>query len=256
MANQFPSEVIDLPSKGYFYPQDNILRSGTIEIKYMTAREEDILTSRNLIQKGIVLDKLLQSLIVTPINYDDLLIGDKNAILYASRILAYGKDYAVEIECPSCSIKSETVINLEKIENKKIDFEKYFVMGSRETTLELPASKIKITIKLLNNGDEKKIDSDLKGLKKLAAQSGSDFEMTTRLKNIIVSINGDTTPQKINKFVSEDLLAKDSLYIRSFLLSNTPDIDSTSYFSCSSCGTEKNIPIPLNVEFFWPRGSR
>ena len=91
-----------MPSKGHFYPSDNPLSSGQVEIKYMTAKEEDILTSANLIQKGIVLDKLLQALIVSEgVNLDDVLIGDKNAIMIASRILAYGKDYKFEYTDPS-----------------------------------------------------------------------------------------------------------------------------------------------------------
>ena len=61
---QFPTEVIDLPSKGYFYSKDSPLSSGQVEIKYMTAREEDILTSQNLIKKGVVIEKLIDSKII------------------------------------------------------------------------------------------------------------------------------------------------------------------------------------------------
>lgn len=252
---KFPSEVIDLPSKGFFYNQDNPISTGRVEIKYMTAKEEDILTSRNLIQKGIVIDKLLESLIVTPIDYTELLIGDKNAIVYASRVLAYGKDYKVEIECPTCNKKSENNIDLSLLEHKTIDFNK-FNKGSDETEFILPQSKIKTTLKLLRSKDEKVIDETLKGMKKITAQTGTSFEMTTRLKHIITSINGVRDREKINKFVSEELLARDSLEIRSFMKSITPDLDTTFYFTCTDCGFEKELDIPLNVEFFWPRGSR
>lgn len=255
MATKFPSEVIDLPSKGYFYPQDNVLSSGRIEVKYMTAREEDILTSRNLIQKGIVLDKLLQSLIVTPINYDDLLIGDKNALLYSARVLAYGKDYKVEISCPSCSQKSDQTVDLSLIEHKPIDFDK-FERGRDEAEFELPYSKVKVTIKLLRNKDEKAMDENLKGMKKLSSQTGNEYEMTTRLKHIIVAVNGDTSKEVVNKFVTENLLSRDSLALRNFLQTITPDIQNEFNFSCTSCGLEKTISIPLNTEFFWPGGSR
>ena len=255
MVTQFPSEIIDLPSKGYFYPEDNALSNGTIEIKCMTAKEEDILTSKNLIQKGIVLDKLLQSLIVTPINYEDLLVGDKNAILFASRVLAYGKDYGVELDCQSCGKKSQQTIDLSKINHKKFETSK-FSNGINEIEFELPSSKIKVTAKLLRSRDEKTIDDALKGLKKISSQTGTDFEMTTRLKNVITSVNGDTNREVINKFVSESLLSRDSLALRSFLKEMTPDIDASFDFVCSDCGYEKNIPIPLDMEFFWPRGPR
>ena len=91
---KFPTEIVDLPSKGHFYVQGHPLSSGKVEIKYMTAKEEDILTSQNLIQQGTVIEKLLQSLIVDKsVKVDDMLIGDKNAIMGAARILGYGKDY-------------------------------------------------------------------------------------------------------------------------------------------------------------------
>lgn len=255
MESKFPSEVIDLPSKGYFYATDNVLSNGQVEIKYMTAKEEDILTSRNLIQKGVVLDKLLQSLIITPVNYDDLLIGDKNAILFAARVLAYGKDYTVEVECPSCSKKSEQTIDLSVLNHKSVDFNN-FTKGTDELEFELPSAKIRVTIKLLRNKDEKIIDDSLKGLKKISAQTGNDFEITTRLKNVIVAVNGDRDRQVINKFVSENLLSRDSLALRSFLSKVTPDLDTEFTFVCTECATEKQIAIPLTVEFFWPRGSR
>lgn len=254
--NKFPSETIDLPSKGFFYSQDNVLSSGRVEIKYPTAMEEDILTSKNLIQKGIVLDKFLQSLIVTPINYEDLLVGDKNAILFASRILAYGKDYSVEIDCPSCGKKSQYTIDLSKIEHKNIDFSKFENGGSGDLTYELPYSKVKLTVKLLRSKDEKSIDNTLKGLKKVAAQTGTDFEMTTRLKHIITSVNGDSNKETINKFVSDSLLSRDSLALRTFLKEISPDLDSSFSFICNDCNYEKTIAIPLDMEFFWPRGSR
>ena len=90
MESKYPTETIDLPSGGKLYPQDSPLSSGKIEIKYMTAKEEDILTSANLIKKGVVIDRLLDSIIVTEgVGIDDLILGDKNAIMVAARILAY-----------------------------------------------------------------------------------------------------------------------------------------------------------------------
>jgi len=254
MENKYPSEVIDLPSTGIFYPIESPLRSGNIEIKYPTAKEEDILSSRNLIQKGIVIDKFLQSLIITPINYDELLIGDKNAILFASRILAYGKDYTVEIECPNCRRKTHLTVDLSAIGNKEIDIRKYFPTGEPTVEFELPNSKITITLKLFTNRDERLVDEELKGLKKMSERTGTGFEMTTRFKHLIIAIDGDRDKARINKFVSEDLLSRDSLAIRSFMQTITPDVDSTFMFSCenSECGEEREMSIPLRVEFFFP----
>ena len=109
--SKYPTEIVDLPSEGWFYPKDHPLASGQIEMRYMSARDEDILTSANLIKKGVVLDKLLRGLIVTPCNYDDILTGDKNAIMIAARILGYGKDYEVGFKCPACGEKNELIID-------------------------------------------------------------------------------------------------------------------------------------------------
>ena len=145
---QFPTEVIDLPSKGYFYPEGSPLSSGQVEIKYMTAKEEDILTSANLIQKGIVLDKLLEALVVSEgVNLDDVLIGDKNAIMVASRVLAYGKDYAFDYTDPSNNEKKTHTVDLSKLDHKKIDFESH-TKGKNEFLFELPTSKRTITFKI------------------------------------------------------------------------------------------------------------
>ena len=113
---RFPTEVVDLPSKGLLYTKDSPLAGGTIELKYMTAKEEDILTSRNLIQKGVVLDKLLESVIVDEnVSLNDLLLGDKNAIMIATRILGYGKDYTVTLTDPSTGEKQEETFKKEDL---------------------------------------------------------------------------------------------------------------------------------------------
>ncbi len=171
-----PTEVIDLPSQGYFYPEGHPLASGKIEMRYMTAREEDILTSQNLIKQGIVIDKLLQALIVDKFDYNELLIADKNALMIAARVLGYGKDYEVEVACPACGEKSKHVADLTQFESKDIDFSK-FTKGQNTFTFTLPASKKVLTLKFLTHADEKAVDEELKGLKKLSALTGVDSEL-------------------------------------------------------------------------------
>ena len=251
---KFPSEVVDLPSKGLLYPKDHPLASGQIEIKYMTAKEEDILTSRTLIQKGIVLDKLMESVIVQDgVKLDDLLLGDKNAIMIATRILGYGKDYSVELVDPDSGEKQKETFDLTKIEDKEID-EKLFKGGKNEFDFELPASKVKITFKLLTHKDEKEVDEELKALKKFQKESGVTSEITTRLKKAILSVDGDQTRKRINEFVDNELLSRDSLALREYLREITPDIDLTFTFISESTGDTTDMDIPLNVEFFWPAG--
>ena len=159
MEQQFPTEMVTLPSKGLLYPEGNPLKKGEIEMKYMTAREEDILTNQNLIENGTVIDKLLQSLIVTPIDYGDLLIGDKNAVLVAARILGYGKDYEFNYN------GEKIEVDLTTINDKPLD-ESIIKEGKNEFSFTLPVSKVEITFKFLTHKDEKAIDNEIKGLRK------------------------------------------------------------------------------------------
>ena len=253
---QFPTEVVDLPSKGKLYSKGSPLAGGTIELKYMTAKEEDILTSRNLIQKGIVLDKLLESVIVDEsVSLNDLLLGDKNAIMIATRILGYGKDYTVQLTDPSTGEKQEETFDLTEITDKKID-SKLFKAGKNEFEFELPAAKVKILFRLLTHKEEKEIDAELKAYKKFSKDSGITAEITTRLKKAIVSVNGDTSLKRISEFVENELLSRDSLSFREYLIKITPDVDMSFTFTSDQTGEDTTMDIPLDVEFFWPAGRR
>jgi len=253
---RFPTEVVDLPSKGLLYPKGSPLAGGTIELKYMTAKEEDILTSRNLIQKGIVLDRLLESIIVDEnISLNEILLGDKNAIMIATRILGYGKDYTVQLTDPSTGDKQEETFDLTQIGDKKID-NKLFKDGKNEFEFELPSSKTKIMFRLLTHKEEKEIDAELKAYKKFTKESGVTAEITTRLKKAIVSINGDTSQKRVNDFVDNELLSRDSFAFREYLIKITPDVDMSFTFTSEVTGEDTTMDIPLDVEFFWPAGRR
>lgn len=250
VKRDFPTELIDLPSEGHFYNESSPLSSGRLELKYMTAKEEDILTSQNLIKKGVVLDELLKALIVTEgVDLSDLLIGDKNAIFIASRRLAYGDKYPAKMSCPACSKENEAEIDLSKLKSKEFDFTK-FTKGANVFTLSLPFSKKTITYKLLTSKDEQNIDAELKGLAKLN-KVGSSPEMTTRLKYMIVSVDGDADRGKIKIFV-DNLPARDSVFLRKHVRDNTPDIDMNFNFKCAHCEHEERVGLPLGVDFFWP----
>jgi hypothetical protein len=239
---QFPTEEVTLPSKGLLYPEGSPLKKGVIEMKYMTAREEDILTNQNLIEKGTVLDKLLQSLIVTPIDYNELVIGDKNAILVAARVLGYGADYTFTYN------NEEVEIDLTTIEDRYLD-EKLVTDGKNEFSFTLPTSKIPITFKILTHKDETQIKKELEGLKKLNRNSSND--LSTRMKYIITSINGDYDKKAIREFVDTTFLARDSRELRQHIRKIQPDVD-LSYTYVDQRGNEKIIDIPVGIKFFWP----
>lgn len=253
--NKFPTEVIELPSKGHFYPEGNVLSNGELEIKYMTAKEEDILTSRNLLRKGVAVDMALRSVVVSPIDYDTLLVGDKNALMIASRVLAYGKEYRVDITCPSCGTRRRENVDLTSLEHKEVDIEKY-EKGVNEFEFELPNSKRKLTFKLLNGNDEKEIERELLGLKKIKKDSVIKEDLTTRLKQMILSVDGKPERKVVRDFVENELLSLDSLEFRNHVRKIQPDIDLSFDFSCSNedCGYEEELLLPLTAEFFWPTG--
>jgi hypothetical protein len=233
-----PTEVIELPSKGLVYSELSPLSSGKIEMKYMTAREEDILTNQSLIQKGTVLDELMKSMIVSKINYDELIIGDKNAIMVAARVLGYGKDYTFNY------LGEEYTIDLSKIDNKPFD-ESLITKGTNEFTFTLPTSGVIITFKILTHGDEKKINTELEGLKKI--NKNLSPELSTRLKYMITSINGDKDVKIIREFVDNHLLARDSRALREHIKNIQPDVD----MKFNTNDGEEAV-IPINLSFFWP----
>ena len=235
---KFPTEEVELPTKGLLYPEGHPLRSGKIEIKYMTAKEEDILSNQSYIQKGIVLDKLLESVIVTKVKLKDLLIGDKNAVLIAARILGYGATYKVNIK------GEEQSIDLTQLENKPFDGSD-LVDGKNEFSFTLPNSSNLITYKMLDGHEEAKIEAELKGLTKINKDHVPT--LTTRLKYTITSVDGDSDKKTIREFVDNYLLARDSRALREHIKQQQPDVD-MSYILDDG----EEVEIPLGLTFFWP----
>jgi hypothetical protein len=236
---KLPTEVVELPSKGLLYPEDSELAKGTVEIKYMTAKEEDILTNQSYISNGTVLDKLLKSVIVSKINFDDLLIGDKNAIMIAARILGYGSEYTFNY------LGESHIVDLSQMENKPLK-EELFKDRKNEFPFSLPKSGNVITFKILTHKDEQDINRELEGLKKINKDASP--ELSTRLKYIITSVNGDYERKSVREFVDGYLLAQDSRALREHIKEVQPDVDLTFFPD----GSDSRINIPIGVSFFWP----
>ena len=237
---KFPTEVVELPSKGLVYPEGHILRSGKVEMKYMTAKEEDILSNQNFISKGIVLDKLLESLTLGKFDIKDLITGDKNAILVASRVLGYGKEYSFTYG------GKEHTVDLSTLENKPFDTSLITSKGTFKFIL--PTSGTEVEFKLLTEKEEQKIDQEIEGLKKINRESSTD--VTTRLKYQIISVDGNEDKIAIKDFVDNYLLASDSRALRTYIKVITPDVDLIAKVMID--GVEEDIDIPINLNFFWP----
>ena len=244
--HKFPTEVIDLPSGGKLYEKDSPLAEGKLELKYMTTREEDILMSENLITQGVVIDKLLDSLIVTQgVKQEQLVLGDKNAVLVAARILAYGPHYTCEVANPNnLEQKIEHTFDLTECPFKEaVDGVDY---SNNSFDYETPVGKNKIKFKLLTGVEEKLIEKDLEQSKKV----GYNSEITTRLRYTITEVDGDNKPETISVF-SQNMLARDSMALRNYIQEISPDIDLTSEIQIG--GEAVSVSIPLTVEFFWPK---
>ena len=244
---KIPTETVTLPSKGLLYPETSPLAKGEIEMKYMTAKEEDILSNSNYIKNGTVIDKLLQALIITPIDYNELLVGDKNAILIAARVLGYGKDYTFKYTTKNGQ-EAEATVDLSKLEDKVVD-ESLFKPGANEFSFTLPHSGNVVTFKLLTHGEEQKIEAEIKGLQKVNPNSSS--EITTRLKYIITSVEGKYEQKDIRSFVDNYLIAKDARALREYYGKVSPDVNMI-FKPEDEDYTGEGINVPISLNFFWP----
>ena len=246
---KFPHEVVDLPSKGLLYPKDHPLSDGKIAIKYMTARDEDILTSPTLLKKGVAIDRFLQNVILNQrINVGSLLSGDKNAILVASRINGFGSAYTTKVTCPNCATVSENTFDLAGVDQYfGDDHEGYDIVATEHGTfiVKLPRTNFEVEVRLLTSRDEN--EQANKNYK-----NRIETNLTDQLKQVIVSVNGVDEIDIVHKVV-DNLPAYDSRYLRGAFLKVTPGLDMTQHFACQACGFEKEVDIPLTVDFFWSK---
>jgi hypothetical protein len=245
-AMQFivPTELVDLPTKGLFYDEGHPLHNATtVEIKHMTTKEEDILTNQSYIKNGTVLDRLLQSVIVDKsIKVKDLYIGDKNAILVASRVFGYGPDYKANVTCPACKHNGNHTFDLQDLEHTSFEenLEKYNGTSDYEKKslfLTVPRTKANLELRLLKSDP---------GLNTKKTNTIVDL-----YKKIIKSVNGVSDPEYINGYINS-MAAVDSRYLRSIYSKIVPNIDFSTEYECDECGTVSNLEVPLNAEFFWP----
>lgn len=247
----FPTEIVPLPSQGVVYPEDHPLSAGQVELKYMTAKEEDILTNTNLLKTGRALDVLYKSLIVgngkgQPVNLDDMIIGDKSAIMLATRVLGYGSDYNITL-LDDDGNEFEHTVDLNSLTAKEID--PTLFNNSRELDYTLPVSKVNVTFKLKTTKEEVALNHALAKSQK----AGKSSAVTTGLKHAIVAIDGDRDVKNIHKFIDTSLLAKDSLQLRLYMAEVTPDYNLTIDINRPDKGFDKEVQLPIDTNFFWPR---
>jgi len=240
---KFPTEFVDLPSNGIVYPKSNPLSLGKLEMKYMTAKEEDIITNQSYISKGIIIDKLLEALIVTEgVDAGDLIVGDKNALLVASRVLGYGALYKFTYG------GEDYESDLSTLENKKID-ESLFIKGENKFSFQTPHGENLIEFQLMTDKIDKKVEAELRGLKKI--NKNASPEMSTRMKHMILSVDGNSDKKEIRDFVDNYFLARDAKALRDHIIDFQPDVD-FSFERELSNGEIEEIDIPIGANFFFP----
>ena len=249
-----PTEIIDLPSKGMLYPQGHPLHGkDTIEIKQMTAKEEDMLTSRSLLQKGVALDRVLSSIIIDKsINADTLLVGDRNALIIAARISAYGNEYNTKVTCPACGTVQEYNFDLNQ-QNvySGSDVEEFVTDTATDGifTTKLPRTGLNIGFRVLTGADERRLIEGVEMDRK--NKKVHERNVTRQLLNMIVSVNDNTTSEAVN-YVVENLPSVDVRHLRQAYKAASPNVDLTQHFECNNCGHEQDMEVPLNADFFWP----
>lgn len=249
----FPTEIVPLPSKGLVYPIDHPLSTGQVEVRYMTAKDEDILTNQNYLKQGVALDKLYQTLVIgngegQAVNMNDMIMGDRSAVMLASRVLGYGSEYSVTVTHPETLKEIVTEVDLNKLQPKSLDESLY--NNSREFNFTLPISKKEVVIRLLTVIEQKAIDRDIKAQDKAGIAVRNT---TTILKHTIVNIDGETDKKYISDFIDNHLLARDSLLLRSHILDITPDYDLSITIDIPTENYLETIPLPIDTTFFWPR---
>jgi len=250
-----PTEFVTLPSGGKFYsPGHPLHNKETVEIKYMTAREEDILTSRALLKEGVALDRMLQSLLIEEgVRISDLLIGDKNALLVAARRTGYGSEYATSVTCPSCGTTDEFEFDISepKTNNfeENIRLEAVVLTDDGNLIVTLPMTKAAVECRMLTGEDEIRL---FKEAERKAKRKAEERTMTDMFRSYIISVNGESSPLVVESFI-QALPARDGRILRSRYSACVPNIDLTQVYVCTNCGHTADMEVPLSTDFFWPR---
>ena len=257
-----PTEFVELPAGGRYYTEGHPLhKQDTIEIKYMTAKDEDILTSRSLLKKGLAINRFLQNIIVNrAIKVDDLLVGDKNAILTAARISGYGAEYATNTTCPACGTTDQYEFDLREgvvsgYHSDRYDADEWRgrITEAENNTfnIALPKSEVTVTVRMMTGHDETKLAKQLQN-KKQQSVMGYDTNMTDQMRAYIVAVNGSSQLTHIHGFINA-MPASDSRFLRGAYQALMPNYDLKQHFACETCGYEQDMEVPFTADFFWPK---
>jgi hypothetical protein len=249
-----PTEFVELPTGGQYYPEEHPLYGkDSIEIRYMTAKDEDILSSRTLLRKGLAIERLLQNVLVDKsIDINTLYIGDKNAVLVAARITGYGEDYTTRTACPACTTSVDFTFDLSELKTYKGDDWGDLNIRKEEHDryiITLPKTQAEVGVRLLVSKDETYLTQLTANKKKNKLPEAT---LTDQLRIFIISVNGHKDSNSIQAFI-DNMPARDSKYLRTAYEKLFPNVDMSQLFNCDICGFEQEVTVPFTAEFFWPK---
>jgi hypothetical protein len=249
---EVPVDIAPLPSQGLVYPPASPLHGKeSVSIKAMTAKEEDILMSRAYSKQGTTITELIKSCVLERnIDPNEMLSGDRQALLVAIRITGYGADYKVEVDCPACTKREAHEFDLSKLEIQRLEISPV-QPGINQFETTLPVTKQKVTFKFMTGQDEQELSTLLDRRKKLLGES-AESPVTTRLSYQTLSVANVTDKNKISTFIS-NMPAKDSLYLREYIRKHEPGLSMKTEYHCSSCGADSEVSLPMGASFFWPQ---
>ncbi len=253
IAWEVPVEVVPVPSRGVIYPAGSALHGKeTLEIRAMTAKEEDILTSRALIKQGTVITHLIRScLIDKDIDVQKMIIGDRNALMISIRITGYGSNYTASASCPACSRESSSTFDLSSLGIKRLMINPVS-HGQNCFEFNLPVSKRKVFFKFLTGADEEEIQITNDRRQQLMPEAVVETNVTSRLEQSIISVDGVSDRSEIVRFI-RTMPAMDSRSLRKYMDDNQPGIDMSVEMRCQFCSEVSKISLPFGSNFFWPR---
>ena len=245
-----PVSSVKLPSRGLTYPPESPLyRLESVDIKPVTAKEENILSSPVLIKKGIVLTTLMRACITNrTIDPDQMLVGDRNAILTAIRVSAYGPTYKARVTCPDCGEGADHDFDLSKLTLKTLDEEPSGGPGTNQFDFKLPVSGRTATFKMMDAQTVANLERDVEAVRK---KTGQEQSVTLRLQAQVIALSGVSDPKKLAGALG-DLAARDARALRAHMDDISPGVDMTQEYPCNSCGKTSEVDIPIGTEFFWP----
>ncbi len=250
---EVPVETVPIPSQGVVYePDTNLHGVQTVNIRSMTAREEDILTSPALIKNGTVISELIKSCVCdNNVDVNKMLLGDRNAVMILIRITGYGSEYKADVTCPACSERSQQSFDLSGLEIKPLEISPV-TKGENRFEFKLPVTKKIVHFKFLTGEDELRISKETTKLQQLFPDKNTEDRVTGRLAHSILSVDGIEDRHKIKMFI-QNMPARDSRALRTYMSEKEPGVDMRCAMSCPSCDTASMIDLPIGINFFWPR---